>query len=109
MKIFVIDDDVKICEVIKFYLEKEGFEVVVVYNGMDGIVMFKNEMFDFVILDIMLFKKDGYEVCREFRKISNILIIMFIVKGEIFDKVFGLELGVDDYIVKLFDLKELIV
>lgn len=108
MKILVIDDDVKICEVIKLYLEKEGFEVVVAHSGMDGIVMFKNEMPDLVILDIMLPKKDGYEVCRELRKISNIPIIMLTAKGETFDKVLGLELGADDYIVKPFDPKELI-
>ncbi|ADQ40943.1 two component transcriptional regulator, winged helix family [Caldicellulosiruptor acetigenus I77R1B] len=108
MKILVIDDDVKICEVIKLYLEKEGFEVVVAHNGMDGIAMFKNEMPDLVILDIMLPKKDGYEVCRELRKISNIPIIMLTAKGETFDKVLGLELGADDYIVKPFDPKELI-
>ncbi|WPX07605.1 response regulator transcription factor [Anaerocellum danielii] len=108
MKILVIDDDIKICEVIKLYLEKEGFEVVVAHNGMDGIAMFKNEMPDLVILDIMLPKKDGYEVCRELRKISNIPIIMLTAKGETFDKVLGLELGADDYIVKPFDPKELI-
>lgn len=108
MKILVIDDDVKICEVIKLYLEKEGFEVVVAHNGMDGISLFKNEMPDLVILDIMLPKKDGYEVCRELRKISNIPIIMLTAKGETFDKVLGLELGADDYIVKPFDPKELI-
>ncbi|ADQ06999.1 two component transcriptional regulator, winged helix family [Caldicellulosiruptor hydrothermalis 108] len=108
MKILVIDDDVKICEVIKLYLEKEGFEVVVAHNGIDGIAMFKNEMPDLVILDIMLPKKDGYEVCRELRKISNIPIIMLTAKGETFDKVLGLELGADDYIVKPFDPKELI-
>lgn len=108
MKILVIDDDLKICEVIKLYLEKEGFEVVVAHNGMDGIALFKNEMPDLVILDIMLPKKDGYEVCRELRKISNIPIIMLTAKGETFDKVLGLELGADDYIVKPFDPKELI-
>jgi len=108
MKILVIDDDIKICEVIKLYLEKEGFEVVVAHNGMDGISVFKNEMPDLVILDIMLPKKDGYEVCRELRKISNIPIIMLTAKGETFDKVLGLELGADDYIVKPFDPKELI-
>ncbi|ADQ46115.1 two component transcriptional regulator, winged helix family [Caldicellulosiruptor kronotskyensis 2002] len=108
MKILVIDDDVKICEVIKLYLEKEGFEVVIAHNGMDGIAMFKNEMPNLVILDIMLPKKDGYEVCRELRKISNIPIIMLTAKGETFDKVLGLELGADDYIVKPFDPKELI-
>ncbi|ABP67588.1 two component transcriptional regulator, winged helix family [Caldicellulosiruptor saccharolyticus DSM 8903] len=108
MKILVIDDDVKICEVIKLYLEKEGFEVIIAHNGSDGITMFKHEMPDLVILDIMLPKKDGYEVCREIRKISNIPIIMLTAKGETFDKVLGLELGADDYIVKPFDPKELI-
>lgn len=108
MKILIIDDDVKICEVIKLYLEKEGFEVIAAHNGNDGIAMFKSEMPDLVILDIMLPKKDGYEVCREIRKISNIPIIMLTAKGETFDKVLGLELGADDYIVKPFDPKELI-
>ncbi|WAM34844.1 response regulator transcription factor [Caldicellulosiruptor morganii] len=108
MKILVIDDDIKICEVIKLYLEKEGFDIIMAHNGTDGINMFKQEMPDLVILDIMLPKKDGYEVCREIRKISNIPIIMLTAKGETFDKVLGLELGADDYIVKPFDPKELI-
>lgn len=108
MKILVIDDDIKICEVIKLYLEKEGFETIIANNGVDGLNKFKNEMPDLVILDIMLPRKDGYEVCRDIRKISNIPIIMLTAKGETFDKVLGLELGADDYIVKPFDPKELI-
>lgn len=107
-KVLVIDDDVNICELIRLYLEKEGYEVLPVYSGTKAISAFTDFTPNIVILDIMLPGADGWQVCREIRKISNIPIIMLTAKGETFDKVLGLELGADDYIVKPFDPKELI-
>lgn len=107
-KILVIDDDVNICELIRLYLEKEGYEVTTVYNGIKAIEVFKEFTPNIVILDVMLPGADGWQVCREIRKISNIPIIMLTAKGETFDKVLGLELGADDYMVKPFEPKELI-
>ncbi|HHW32334.1 MAG TPA: response regulator transcription factor [Clostridiaceae bacterium] len=107
-KVLVIDDDINICELIRLYLEKEGYEVLTVYNGNKAIEVFSDFAPNIVILDIMLPGSDGWQVCREIRKISNIPIIMLSAKGEIFDKVLGLELGADDYIVKPFEPKELV-
>lgn len=107
-KVLVIDDDVNICEVIRLYMEKEGFEVLSVYNGRKAVEEFSKFAPNIVILDIMLPGADGWQVCREIRKISNIPIIMLTAKGETFDKVLGLELGADDYIVKPFEPKELV-
>lgn len=107
-KVLVIDDDVNICEVIRLYLEKEGFHVLTVYNGKKAIEEFSNYAPSIVILDIMLPGADGWQVCREIRKVSNIPIIMLSAKGETFDKVLGLELGADDYMVKPFEPKELV-
>ncbi len=107
-KILVIDDDVNICELVRLYLEKEGWEVHTVYNGEKAVKVFSDIAPDIVILDIMLPGMDGWQVCREIRKISNIPIIMLSAKGETFDKVLGLELGADDYIVKPFEPKELV-
>jgi two-component system, OmpR family, response regulator len=107
-KVLVIDDDVNICELIRLYVEKDGYEVLTVYNGKKGIEVFTDFTPNIVILDIMLPGADGWQVCREIRKISNIPIIMLTAKGETFDKVLGLELGADDYIVKPFDPKELV-
>ncbi len=107
-KILVVDDDVNICELIRLYLEKEGFEVVLSYNGLKALEVFRNEAPTLVVLDIMLPGIDGWQVIREVRKISNIPVIMLTAKGETFDKVLGLELGADDYIIKPFETKELI-
>lgn len=107
-KVLVIDDDVNICELVRLYLDKEGYEVLTVYNGKKAIEAFTEFTPNIVILDIMLPVVDGWQVCREIRKISNIPIIMLTAKGETFDKVLGLELGADDYIVKPFDPKELV-
>ncbi len=107
-KALVIDDDVNICELIRLYLEKEGYGVVSAYNGLKALEVFKEYTPDIVILDIMLPGIDGWQVCREIRKISSIPIIMLTAKGETFDKVLGLELGADDYMVKPFDPKELV-
>ncbi|NMB97686.1 MAG: response regulator transcription factor [Clostridiaceae bacterium] len=107
-KVLVIDDDVNICEVIRLYMEKESFQVLSVYNGRKAIEEFSQFAPNIVILDIMLPGADGWQVCREIRKVSNIPIIMLTAKGETFDKVLGLELGADDYIVKPFEPKELV-
>lgn len=107
-RILVIDDDVNICELIRLYMEKEGYEVVTVYNGIKGIDEFKESAPNIILLDIMLPGVDGLQVCREIRKVSSIPIIMLTAKGETFDKVLGLELGADDYIVKPFEPKELV-
>lgn len=107
-KILVVDDDTNIVELIRLYLEKENFKVVVAYNGQSAVELFKEEAPSLVILDLMLPVMDGWQVCREIRRISNIPIIMLTAKGETFDKVLGLELGADDYMVKPFDTKELV-
>lgn len=107
-RVLVIDDDVNICELIRLYLEKDGYEVQTVYNGKSGIEAFGEFTPSIVVLDIMLPGVDGWQVCRELRKTSNIPIIMLTAKGETFDKVLGLELGADDYMVKPFEPKELV-
>ena len=106
-KILVIDNDTAICENIKNYFEKEGYEVKTVNDGVLGVDSFKLYNPDIVLLDIILPKKDGWQVCREIREVSNQPIIMISSKSDTFDKVLGLELGADDYVVKPFDIKEL--
>ncbi len=107
-KILIVDDDESIAELIALYLNKECYETQIVYDGESAISQFKTFAPDLMLLDIMLPGIDGYEVCREIRKVSKIPIIMLSAKGEIFDKVLGLELGADDYMVKPFDSKELV-
>ena len=107
-RILVVDDDRNICELIRLYLEKEGFQVALAYDGQAAITSFKENTPSVVLLDVMLPKMDGFQVCREIRRISNIPIIMLTAKGETFDKVLGLELGADDYMVKPFENKELV-
>lgn len=106
-KILVVDDDPNISELLKIYLEKEGYEVKTAGDGAEGVNYFKMYSPDLVLLDIMLPKKDGWQVCREIREMSSKPIIMITAKGEVFDKVLGLELGADDFVVKPFDMKEL--
>lgn len=106
--ILVIDDDENIAGLISLYLNKDGFETTECYSGIDGLSKFKMNRYDLVILDIMLPQMDGYEVLRQIRKISKVPVIMLTAKGETIDKVLGLELGADDYLVKPFDPKELI-
>ncbi|MBQ2733552.1 MAG: response regulator transcription factor [Clostridia bacterium] len=105
-KILVVDDDVNICDILRMYLEREGYEVKIANDGAEGVEMFKRFDPDLVLLDIMLPEKDGWQVCREIREVSPNPIIMITAKGEVFDKVLGLELGADDFIVKPFDTKE---
>jgi DNA-binding response OmpR family regulator len=107
-KILIVDDERNICELIRLYVEKEGFKTIVAYDGEDALEKFKTESPALCLLDIMLPKKDGWQVCREIRSISSVPIIMLTAKDELFDKVLGLELGADDYIVKPFEPKELI-
>ncbi len=107
-RVLVVDDDKNICELIRLYLEKEGFSVVLAYDGQSAVELFKENTPSVVLLDVMLPKMDGFQVCREIRRISNIPIIMLTAKGETFDKVLGLELGADDYMVKPFENKELV-
>ena len=106
-KILVVDDDFNIADLIRLYLEKGMYEVKTVYSGRTALDVFRSWTPDLVILDIMLPETDGYEVCRQIRKISGIPIIMLTARGETFDKVLGLELGADDYLVKPFEPKEL--
>jgi two-component system response regulator ResD len=105
-KILVVDDDANICELLRLYLEKEGYAVTTANDGEAAVRAFTEVGPDLVLLDIMLPKLDGWQVCREIRKTSDKPIIMVTAKGETFDKVLGLELGADDYIVKPFDTKE---
>jgi DNA-binding response OmpR family regulator len=106
-KILIVDDDANICELLKIYFENEGYAVKTANDGVEGLSFFKIYDPDIVLLDIMLPKKDGWQVCREIREISSKPIIMITAKGDVFDKVLGLELGADDFIVKPFDMKEL--
>lgn len=107
-KILIVDDDTNISELISLYLIKECFETQTVEDGESALSAFKTFKPDLILLDLMLPGMDGYQVCREIRKDSNIPIIMLSAKGEIFDKVLGLELGADDYMIKPFDSKELV-
>ncbi|SET24748.1 two-component system, OmpR family, response regulator VicR [Oceanobacillus limi] len=107
-KILVVDDEQPIADILKFNLEKEGYEVVCAYGGDDAIELAEKESPDLVLLDIMLPGKDGYEVCREIRKTQTMPIIMLTAKDSEIDKVLGLELGADDYVTKPFSNRELI-
>ena len=107
-KIMVVDDDKNICELLRLYLEKEGYSVILCHDGQEAIAKFNALTPDMILLDIMLPSLDGWQVCREIRKKSQVPIIMLTAKGETFDKVLGLELGADDYVVKPFDTKEII-
>lgn len=107
-KILIVDDDTNIAELISLYLTKECFETRIVYDGEEALEHFLSFHPNLILLDLMLPGIDGYEVCREIRKTSSVPIIMLSAKGEIFDKVLGLELGADDYMIKPFDSKELV-
>ena len=107
-RVLIVDDDPNINQLIKLYLEKEGYETDTAMRGDDALNQFKKNPPHIVLLDLMLPGMDGWQVCREIRKISTIPIIMLTAKDETFDKVLGLELGADDYVVKPFDMKELV-
>ncbi len=106
-KLLVIDDDANMCDMLKLYFENEGYSVKTSSDGFEGIAAFKMYDPDLVLLDIVMPKKDGWQVCREIREISSKPLIMISSKADVFDKVLGLELGADDFVVKPFDLKEL--
>ena len=107
-RILIVDDDANIAELISLYLTKECFETQIVYDGEEALKQFPDFRPHLVLLDLMLPGIDGYQVCRELRASSQVPIIMLSAKGEIFDKVLGLELGADDYMIKPFDSKELV-
>lgn len=107
-KILIVDDDTNIAELISLYLTKECFETRMVEDGEEALKAFEEFQPNLILLDLMLPGIDGYEVCRTVRKTSSVPIIMLSAKGEIFDKVLGLELGADDYMIKPFDSKELV-
>ena len=107
-KILIVDDESNIVELIRLYLEKEGFFTVSAKNGTEALAKFRSENPDLIILDIMIPEPDGWQVCREIRRSSNVPIIMLTAKSETFDKVLGLELGADDYLTKPFEAKELV-
>ena len=107
-KILIVDDDEHISELISLYLTKEFYNTKIVYDGEEALRQFRHFSPNLILLDLMLPGIDGYQVCREIRQQSNVPIIMLSAKGEVFDKVLGLELGADDYIIKPFDSKELV-
>ena len=107
-KILIVDDDENIAELISLYLTKECFETKIVYDGESALMALPEFKPNLILLDLMLPGIDGYQVCREIRKTNNVPIIMLSAKGETFDKVLGLELGADDYMIKPFETKELV-
>ena len=106
IKIMVVDDDANIGELLRLYLEKEGYDTVVMTDGAAALEAFDTAKPDLILLDVMMPRLDGWQVCREIRKKSQCPIIMITAKGELFDRVLGLELGADDYVVKPFEAKE---
>ena len=107
-KALVIEDDKNIAELVRLYLEKDGFEVSRAADGGEGVEMFRAFSPDLVLLDIMLPVMDGWAVCARIRETSRVPIIMLTAKSELFDRIHGLEMGADDYVVKPFEMKELI-
>ena len=107
VKIMVVDDDSNICELLRLYLGKEGYSVLIASNGQQALDLFETDKPDLILLDIMMPELDGWQVCRRIRKTSQCPILMLTAKGELFDKVLGLELGADDYLAKPFHLLEL--
>lgn len=107
-KILIVDDDIHIAELISLYLTKECFDTMIVHDGEEALAAYDTYAPNLILLDLMLPGMDGYQVCREIHANSNTPIIMLSAKGEVFDKVLGLELGADDYLIKPFDSKELV-
>ena len=102
LKILIADDNKQITSILSEYAKKEGYEVSIAYDGEEALKMFEEGQYDLILLDVMMPKKDGFEVCREIRKVSNIPIIMVTARGEDFEKIMGLDIGADDYIIKPF-------
>lgn len=107
-RILIVDDEDKIREVVREYAEFSGFSVVEAIDGMDAIEKVKTQDFDVIVMDIMMPRLDGFSACKEIKKIKNVPVIMLSARGEEYDKLFGFELGIDDYVVKPFSPKELI-
>lgn len=107
-RVLLVDDEQRLREMIKGYVAHEGFEVVEAGDGAEAISLFEQQQFQLVILDVMLPKVDGWTVCREIRRTSQVPVIMLTARGEEYDRLFGFELGVDDYLVKPFSPKELL-
>lgn len=107
-KILIVDDDANICELLRLYFEKEGYDTEIINDGRECISKFQSIRPDMILLDVMLPGLDGWQVCRKIRSVSSVPIIMISAKGETFDKCLGLELGADDYIVKPFETKEVL-
>ena len=107
-KILIVDDDSNICELLRMYLNKDGFDTAIAADGEEAVDLVLKYKPDLILLDIMMPRLDGWQVCREVRKTSEVPIIMLTAKGEVFDKILGLELGADDYISKPFDTKEVL-
>lgn len=108
VRILVVDDEERMREMIREYTSPEGFVIDEASNGVEAVEFFKKEKYSLVLLDVMMPKMDGWTTCREIRKISQVPVIMLTARGEEYDKLFGFELGVDDYIVKPFSPKELL-
>lgn len=107
-KVLIVDDDQNICELLRLYIEKEGYDTRIANDGKAALEVFDEYNPDLIMLDIMLPELDGWQICREIRKKSQCPIIMLTAKSEVFDKVLGLELGADDYVVKPFEAKEIV-
>ncbi|MCC6442443.1 MAG: response regulator transcription factor [Armatimonadetes bacterium] len=107
-RVLVVDDEENVCQLVSLYLEKEGFEVDIAYNGREALEKVREQQPDLVVLDLMLPEVDGLEVCREIRKSLNIPIIMLTAKTEEIDRILGLEMGADDYMTKPFSPRELV-
>ena len=105
-KLLIVDDNKQITSILEDYAKNEGYKTIIALDGEDALVKFKEEKPDIILLDVMMPKKDGFSVCREIRKTSNVPIIMITARGEDFEKIMGLEIGADDYIVKPFSLGE---
>lgn len=101
-KILIADDNIQITRILSEFARKEGFEPVTAHDGAETINIFKQEQFEIILLDVMMPKKDGFEICREIRRVSNVPIIMVTARGEDFERIMGLDIGADDYIVKPF-------
>ncbi len=101
-KILIADDNLQITKILSEFAKKEGFEPVAAYTGEEALELFSQESFSMILLDVMMPKKDGFEVCREIRRVSNVPIIMITARGEDFERIMGLDIGADDYIVKPF-------
>ncbi len=108
IKVMVVDDDRNICDLLRLYLEKENWDVVTAYTGAEALRRYETDKPDILLLDVMMPELDGWQVCRELRKITQVPIIMLTAKGEVFDRVLGLELGADDYVIKPFEVKEVV-